>query len=196
MIRSLFAALAARMAAERDTLCALDGVIGDADHGIAMEQGMAAASAAVSATNGTLQDLFNAAAITARFPPMSRGRVAIVTNGGGAGVLAVDQLIDEGCELAALGDDTLAALGRVLPPTWSHANPVDIIGDAPPERYRAAVETVAADAGVDAILVMNCPTALALPSPAATAVAATAAKCEYISMTNNRPSNLPSSSHR
>lgn len=61
-IKALFAALATRMVAERDTLCALDGVIGDADHGIAMEQGMTAASAAVSATNGTLQDLFNAAA--------------------------------------------------------------------------------------------------------------------------------------
>lgn len=61
-IRTLFATLAARMASERDALCALDGAIGDADHGIAMEQGMAAAAAAVSATDGTLQDLFNAAA--------------------------------------------------------------------------------------------------------------------------------------
>jgi acetyltransferase len=81
-----------------------------------------------------LEDLFNAAAITARFRPMASGRVAIVTNGGGAGVLAVDELIDEGCQLATLGPETLATLDGVLPATWSHANPVDIIGDAPPDR--------------------------------------------------------------
>ena len=61
-LAALFAALATKMAAERDALCALDGVIGDADHGIAMEQGMAAASAAVAATGGNLQDMFNAGA--------------------------------------------------------------------------------------------------------------------------------------
>jgi acetyltransferase len=121
-----------------------------------------------------LEDLFNAAAITARFRPMASGRVAIVTNGGGAGVLAVDELIDQGCQLATLGPETLAALDGVLPATWSHANPVDIIGDAPPDRYRAAIETVAADPGVDAVLAMNCPTALALPQDAASAVAAMA----------------------
>jgi acetyltransferase len=117
-----------------------------------------------------LDDLFNAAEITARFKPLAQGRVALVTNGGGAGVLAVDQLLDQGCKLAALSDETIAKLDAALPPTWSHANPVDIIGDAPPERYRAAVAAVAADSGVDAILVMNCPTALADPVAAATAL--------------------------
>lgn len=119
-----------------------------------------------------LEDLFNAAEITARFKPLTNGRVAIVTNGGGAGVLAVDRLLDEGCTLATLQDETLKALDDALPSTWSRANPVDIIGDAPPERYRAAVEAVAADPGVDAVLVMNCPTALASPMAAAEAVAA------------------------
>ncbi|MDP1731722.1 MAG: bifunctional acetate--CoA ligase family protein/GNAT family N-acetyltransferase [Devosia sp.] len=119
-----------------------------------------------------LEDLFNAAEITARFKPLTNGRVAIVTNGGGAGVLAVDRLLDEGCALATLQDETLKALDDALPSTWSRANPVDIIGDAPPERYRAAVEAVAADPGVDAVLVMNCPTALASPMAAAEAVAA------------------------
>ena len=61
-LKTLFAALAARMARERDALCALDGVIGDADHGIAMEQGTKAAAEAAQATDGTLQDVFNAAA--------------------------------------------------------------------------------------------------------------------------------------
>ncbi len=121
-----------------------------------------------------LDDLFNAAEITSRYPPLSRGRVAIVTNGGGAGVLAVDQLLDLDCTLATLAPQTLAALDEVLPVTWSHSNPVDIIGDAPPERYRAAIEAVAADPGVDAILVMNCPTALANPLAAAIGVAALA----------------------
>jgi acetyltransferase len=110
-----------------------------------------------------LEDLFNAAEITARFRPLSTGRVAIVTNGGGAGVLAVDRLIDEGGSLAALQDQTMSLLDASLPPTWSRANPVDIIGDAPAERYRATIEAVAADPGVDALLVMNCPTGLASP---------------------------------
>jgi len=118
-----------------------------------------------------LEDLFNAAEITARFRPMSSGRVAVVTNGGGAGVLAVDRLLDEGATLATLADATLQRLDAELPPTWSRANPVDIIGDAPPGRYRAALEAVAADPGVDAVLVMNCPTALASPVEAAAAVA-------------------------
>ena len=118
-----------------------------------------------------LEDLFSAAEITARFKPLERGRVAIVTNGGGAGVLAVDHLIDRRCELAELSSQTLAALDQVLPPNWSHANPVDIIGDAPPERYLAAMRLVAEDPGVDVVLAMNCPTALASPSAAAQGLA-------------------------
>lgn len=114
-----------------------------------------------------LEDLFSAAEITARFKPLEQGRVAIVTNGGGAGVLAVDHLIDRGCSLAELSPQTLAALDKVLPANWSRANPVDIIGDAPPERYLAAMELVADDPGVDVVLAMNCPTALASPTAAA-----------------------------
>lgn len=121
-----------------------------------------------------LGDLFEAAEITSRYRPLQRARVAIVTNGGGAGVLAVDKLLDDGAELAALSPDTIAALDAALPAAWSHANPIDIIGDAPPERYRAAMRTAAADPGVDALLVMNCPTALADPSQAAAAIASEA----------------------
>ena len=118
-----------------------------------------------------LSDLFTAAEITARYAPLERGRVAIITNGGGAGVLAVDDLLDLNQSLAILSPETLHALDAILPPTWSKSNPVDIIGDAPPERYGAALEVVARDPGVDAILVMNCPTALANPEAAAKAVA-------------------------
>lgn len=118
-----------------------------------------------------LDDLFSAAEITARFQPLDRGRTAIITNGVGVGVLAVDHLIDLGCELAVLDARTIATLDGSLPPNWSHANPVDILGDAPPERYRAAIAAVAADPGVDALLVMNCPTGLASSSGVAEAVA-------------------------
>lgn len=126
--------------------------------------------AGILRVNG-LGELFDAAEITARFPPLRQARIGIVTNGGGAGVLAVDQIAEGGGTLAELAPATIARLDAVLPPTWSHANPVDIIGDAPPERYRAAVEAVAADEGVDVLMVLNCPTGLASPVDAAAAVA-------------------------
>jgi acetyltransferase len=118
-----------------------------------------------------LAELFDAAEITARFSPLGRARVGIVTNGGGAGVLAVDRLVDCKGELADLAPATIGRLDAALPPTWSHANPVDIIGDAPADRYRAAVAAVAADPGTDAVVVLNCPTGLASPADAARAVA-------------------------
>lgn len=118
-----------------------------------------------------LEDLFTAAEITARFRPMQSARMAIVTNGGGAGVLAVDHMLDHKAELAGLTPDTITRLDGALPDTWSRANPIDIIGDAPPERYTAAVRAAAEDRNVDAILVMNCPTGLASPIAAARAVA-------------------------
>jgi acetyltransferase len=118
-----------------------------------------------------LEDLFDAAEVTGRYRPITRGRTAIVTNGGGAGVLAVDGLLDQGATLAALSARTLERLDEALPKTWSHSNPIDIIGDAGPERYRAAVEAAAQDDGVDAVLVMNCPTGIANPLVSAQAVA-------------------------
>jgi len=118
-----------------------------------------------------LQELFDAAETVARFPKLEGSRVGIVTNGGGAGVLAVDRLADLGAELAALSQETIGKLDRVLPTNWSRANPVDIIGDAPAERYGASVAAVAEDSGTDALLVMNCPTGLASPAEAAQAVA-------------------------
>jgi acetyltransferase len=121
-----------------------------------------------------LEDLFIAAEVTGRYRPLARARVGIVTNGGGAGVLMVDHLLDAGCEVAQLAQETLASLDAVLPQTWSRANPVDIIGDAPPERFGAAVTTVAKDPGVDCLMVLDCPTALASPRNAAATVAALA----------------------
>ncbi|PSH63027.1 GNAT family N-acetyltransferase [Phyllobacterium brassicacearum] len=120
---------------------------------------------------GGLAELFDATETLARFPMLEQVRVGIVTNGGGAGVLAVDQLMENKGELAELSAGTLERLDQCLPDNWSHSNPVDIIGDAPPERFKEAVEVVAADPGTDAILVLNCPTGLASPIDAATAVA-------------------------
>jgi len=118
-----------------------------------------------------LTELFDAAETIARFAPLKQARVGIVTNGGGAGVLAIDQLVDCKGELAVLSPATMERLNAALPPTWSHANPVDIIGDAPPERYKAAVGAVAADPATDVVLVMNCPTGLGSPLATASAVA-------------------------
>lgn len=118
-----------------------------------------------------LGELFAAAETVARFPKLDRSRIGIVTNGGGAGVLVVDRLLDLGCALADLSASTIESLDRSLPAGWSRANPVDIIGDAPSERYIAAVKAVAEDPDTDALIVMNCPTALASPAQAARAVA-------------------------
>ena len=121
-----------------------------------------------------LEELFEAAETLARFSPIERGRLGIVTNGGGAGVLAIDRLVDyDGETGAARGRRPSPHSTRCCPTTWSKANPVDIIGDAGPERYRAAIEGVFNDDSVDALLVMACPTALASPSGSAQAVADT-----------------------
>ena len=120
-----------------------------------------------------LDELFAAAETLGRQKPFPGKRLAILTNGGGVGVLAVDRLIDLGGALAAVSPDTMAKLDRALPPTWSRANPIDIIGDADAARYDAALEALLADDENDAILVLNVPTALASASQAAEAVAET-----------------------
>lgn len=119
-----------------------------------------------------LADLFTAAETLSRLPRATGERLTIVTNGGGAGVLATDRLADLEGQLAELTPATLARLDKALPPTWSRANPIDIIGDAGPERYAAAVDAVLADPGTDALLVINCPTAVASGTAAAKAVIA------------------------
>ncbi len=122
-----------------------------------------------------LHELFDAAETLTRLRRVRGDRLAILTNGGGAGVLAVESLMQLGGELAELSPDTIETLDRALPPTWSHANPVDIIGDAGPERYETALRAILDDRAADAVLVMNCPTALASSSEAAEAVIRTIA---------------------
>jgi len=124
---------------------------------------------------GSMAELFDAAETLALTHEQSGDRLAIVSNGGGAGVLATDALAAAGGRLAELAPETIARLDQALPKTWSRGNPVDIIGDAPGTRYAAAIEAVLGDNGVDALLVLNCPTALASPEEAARAVIDTAA---------------------
>lgn len=117
-----------------------------------------------------LEDLFTAAEVLSRMPRLTGERLAIVTNGGGAGVLAADRIADLHGSLADLSRETIERLDRVLPANWSRANPLDIIGDAGADRYTHAVEATLADPGTDAVLVINCPTAVTSSMDAAKAV--------------------------
>jgi acetyltransferase len=115
-------------------------------------------------------DLFGAVETLGMGQAPKGDRLAILTNGGGIGVMAVDALLDRGGRLAPLGDETLRALDAFLPRTWSHGNPVDILGDAPGERYAKALEILLREPNADAILVLKCPTAVASSEDAARAV--------------------------
>ncbi len=132
----------------------------------------------------TLDELFAAVETLASGVRLTGDRLAIVSNGGGIGVLATDSLIQAGGRLAELAPATLERLNAVLPPTWSHGNPVDIIGDAPGERYAAALAAVLADRNNDAVLVLNCPTAVADSADAARATVSTAKQHKRAVLTN------------
>lgn len=108
----------------------------------------------------TVEQLFAAAGLLATRHRVNGNRLAIVTNGGGLGVMATDRAVDLGMVLAPLAPATLARLDRCLPPQWSHANPIDLLGDAPPQRYRDAVEACCEDTGVDGVLAMLSPQAM------------------------------------
>jgi len=117
-----------------------------------------------------LDELFSAAETLGRLGAFAARRLAILTNGGGIGVLAVDRLADLGGALADISPPTMAKLDAALPPIWSRANPVDIAGDADGARYTIALDTLLDDAANDAVLVMNVATALAPAAEAARAV--------------------------
>jgi acetyltransferase len=118
-----------------------------------------------------LSEMLAAAETVARFRPVDRAQVAVVTNAGGAGVLAVDRLMQGSAGLAVLAPETLEVLDGLLPPGWSGANPVDLLGDADAERYVAALEAVAADLAVDVLMALHCPSAMASPTEIARALA-------------------------
>jgi len=111
-----------------------------------------------------IADLFYMAEVLSKQPSPKGPRLTIVTNAGGPGVLATDALIMGGGELAELTPETMEAFNAVLPSTWSHNNPVDIIGDASPERYAKALEIAAKDPNSDGMLVILTPQAMTDPT--------------------------------
>jgi acetyltransferase len=117
-----------------------------------------------------IADLFYMAEALGKQPRPAGPRLAIVTNAGGPGVLATDALIRTGGELAVLSDKTMAELNAFLPEHWSHNNPVDILGDSDPERFRRAMEVVAADPNTNGILVITAPQGMTEPAQTAQAV--------------------------
>jgi len=118
-----------------------------------------------------MEDMFDCAELLAHHSPPRSSRLAIVTNAGGPGVMATDALMAGRGKLAKLTDETMARLDEVLPDNWSRGNPVDVIGDAPPQRYADATRIVSKDPGVDALLVILAPQAMTDPARAAEAVA-------------------------
>lgn len=110
-----------------------------------------------------INQLFAAAQLLANRNRTNGTRLAIVTNGGGPGIMAIDRALDLGIAPAALTTETLTRLDAQLPPHWSHGNPVDVLGDAPPERYEQAVDICLRDPNVDGVLVLLTPQAMTHP---------------------------------
>jgi len=123
-----------------------------------------------------IEDMFDCAELLARQQPPKGDRLAIVTNAGGPGVMTTDALIARDGHLAPLSDETLQRLNEFLPPFWSHNNPVDVLGDAPPERYAKALDVVLQDPNVDAVLVILTPQAMTDSTGTARAVGEVAKK--------------------
>jgi acetyltransferase len=110
------------------------------------------------------EDMFDCAELLARHRPPQGPRLAIVTNAGGPGVMAADELLERNGKLAELTSETLDKLNGLLPPHWSRRNPVDVLGDARPDRFAQAVDLTVVDSGVDAVLVILTPQAMTDPT--------------------------------
>jgi acetyltransferase len=112
----------------------------------------------------TIADLFYMAEALSKQPRPKGPRLAVVTNAGGPGVLAADSIIAAGGELAEISPATMDQLNQLLPPHWSRSNPVDILGDALPDKYAKVMEIVAADTSNDGLLAINCPQGMSHPT--------------------------------
>ncbi len=112
----------------------------------------------------SISDIVYMSEVLAKQPRPRGPRLAIVTNAGGPGVLATDTLISLGGQLAELSPESMAAYNSFLPPPWSHSNPIDILGDAEPERYAKALEIAAKDPGIDGMLVVLTPQGMTNPT--------------------------------
>ncbi|MFQ5421949.1 MAG: acetate--CoA ligase family protein, partial [Anaerolineae bacterium] len=115
----------------------------------------------------TIDGLFNMAEVLAKQPRPSGNRLTIITNAGGPGVIATDALIASGSLLAELSDETMVKLNEVLPPHWSHNNPIDVLGDAGPDRYRDVIELMADSDESDGLMVILTPQAMTAPTQTA-----------------------------
>ncbi len=118
----------------------------------------------------TVEQWFAAAQFLSSHRSVRGNRLAIVTNGGGPGVMAVDRAVDLGVQPAALAPQTIADLDKSLPSHWPRANPIDVLGDAGADRYAAAVKAAFADPNVDGVLAMLTPQAMTDPHACAQAV--------------------------
>ncbi|WP_018290568.1 bifunctional acetate--CoA ligase family protein/GNAT family N-acetyltransferase [Verrucomicrobium sp. 3C] len=112
----------------------------------------------------TVEELFSLAEALGGNARPAGPRLSILTNAGGAGVLATDALLLSGGELAPLSEETRQELDRILPPSWSHNNPVDLLGDADADRYRKAAELLKKEPQSDGMLVLLCPQAMTEPT--------------------------------
>jgi acetyltransferase len=121
----------------------------------------------------TIDELFDCAELTAKQPRPTGPRLAIITNGGGPGVMGADTLAKYGRDPVPLDAETLHELDKFLPPFWSRGNPIDILGDASPDRFRKTLEVCFAAREIDGVLVIMAPQALADPIAVAEALAST-----------------------
>ena len=112
----------------------------------------------------SIADIFYMSEVLAKQPRPRGNRLAIVTNAGGPGVLATDALIQGGGELAEVSAETMEAFNKILPSAWSHNNPIDILGDAEPERYAKSLEIAAKDPNIDGMLVVMTPQGMTNPT--------------------------------
>ena len=127
----------------------------------------------------TIEELFDCAELMAKQPRPRGPRLAILTNGGGPGVMATDTLARYGQEPALLDSETMQALDAFLPPFWSRGNPIDILGDASAERFRRALEVCFNSKNLDGVLVILAPQALTDPLSVAETLAAAMQKRQY-----------------
>ncbi|MGF1489540.1 MAG: bifunctional acetate--CoA ligase family protein/GNAT family N-acetyltransferase [Prochloraceae cyanobacterium] len=115
-----------------------------------------------------ISELFNLAEVLAKQPRLPKGpKLSIITNAGGPGVLATDALVASGGQLAPLSEDAIEQLNQFLPPHWSHNNPIDILGDADPERYAKTLDIALKDPHSDGLLVILTPQAMTDPTQTA-----------------------------
>jgi acetyltransferase len=114
-----------------------------------------------------ISDVFYTTEVLSKQPRPKGRRLSIITNAGGPGVLATDSLIRDGGELAEISDKTMAELNEILPAAWSHANPIDILGDATPETYAKSLEVAAKDENADGLLVILTPQSMTDPTKTA-----------------------------